>query len=665
MGGVEAGRDAYNIAGDYIAAAASATSLHQLRSPVNDFTGRGEELDKLLAGIERGGVTISGVRGMGGIGKTELALKLAEQLTDRFPDAQFYLDLKGTAEKPLTASEAMAHVIRGYRPQERLPDDENALGAIYRSVLHGQRGLILMDNASGADQVQPLIPPAGCVLLVTSRAHFALPGLDAVDLDTMPPGDAAKLLLRICKRIGSEEAGRIAELCGCLPLGLRLAGSALSERRDLSPADYTRRLTDEQTRLKQLPKVDASISLSDALLPDELRTLWYALAVFPGDFDAPAAAAVWEREKEAGQDALSDLVRYSVLDWSESTRRYRLHDLVRLYVADHLESADRQTAARRHATHYLQVARACDRLYEQGHDDFLRALKLFDLEWLNIQTGFNWSRMHTETDPGAASLCCDYPDAGAYCLSLRQHPRDGIEWLEAALAAARRVQDRSAEAGHLGNLGIAYNTLGDPPRAIEFHGESLEIMREIGRRRGEGETLGNLGIVYEALGDPRRAIEFHGQSLEIAREIGNRRGQGNALGNLGSAHMILGEPRRAIEFYKQSLEIMREIGNRLAEGAALGNLGIAYKSLGDARRAIEFYEQALEIKREIGDRAGESETSWNLGGSYAQQGDKRRAVELTQVYVDYLREIGHADAEKRAAQVERLRDEINDAGEPR
>src|SRR5439155_27369016 len=120
--------------------------------------------------IEQGGATISGLQGLGGVGKTTLALKLAEQLTPHYPDAQFYLDLKGVSPQPLSAAEAMAHVIRAYHPTAKLPEAEAEVRGLYQSVLHGQCALLLMDNAASREQVEPLIPPAHCALLVTSRA---------------------------------------------------------------------------------------------------------------------------------------------------------------------------------------------------------------------------------------------------------------------------------------------------------------------------------------------------------------------------------------------------------------------------------------------------------------------------------------------------------------
>ena len=98
-----------------------------------------------------------------------LALVLADKLKDSYPDAQFYLDLKGIEQSPVTTKDAMAHVIRGYKPDLKLPDDDAAVRGLYYSVLDGQKALLLMDNAAAAEQVEPLTPPASCIMLVTSR----------------------------------------------------------------------------------------------------------------------------------------------------------------------------------------------------------------------------------------------------------------------------------------------------------------------------------------------------------------------------------------------------------------------------------------------------------------------------------------------------------------
>jgi tetratricopeptide (TPR) repeat protein len=647
--------------------APTVTALHQLPAPPRDFTGREEELAKLLEAVEQGGVTISGLRGLGGVGKTALALVLAEQLTPCYPDAQFYLDLKGTSKEPLSSAEAMAHVVHAYHPEAR-PENEAELRALYCSVLHDQRALLLMDNAVGAAQVATLVPPASCLLLVTSRQHFTLPGLHALNLDALPLEDARDLLLAIAPRLAQapplpelgeplpprfREASRgpevraadeIARLCGCLPLALRLAGSALAEREDLSVADYLRRLADAQERLAL---IDASLSLSYDLLGTERQRLWRTLAVFPATFDRAAAAAVWGLEQDPAQDALSELVAYSLVEWDEAAARYRLHDLARLYADARLDEAERATGQRNHAMYYEAVARAADELYLQGGQALLllRGLGLFDCEWVNIQAGQEWAAAHAGDDEAVAQLCSAYPGAGLYCLDLRQHPRERIRWLEAALAAARWLKDRAAEGAHLGNLGLAYANLGETRRAIEYHEQALAIDREIGDRRGEGADLGSLGLAYADLGETRRAIEFYEQDLAIAREIGDRRGEGSVLNNLGLAYTALGETRRAIEYHEHALAVFSEIGDRRGEGAVLGNLGLAYADLGETRRAIEYHEQALAIAREISDRRGEGQTLGNLGSAYADLGETRRAIEYHEQALAITRELGDRQGE--------------------
>jgi tetratricopeptide (TPR) repeat protein len=627
------------------AAETAAMSLHQLPAPPLDFTGREEELEELHEALKaHRGAAICGLRGMGGIGKTALALKLAQDLDPDYPDAQFFLDLKGTTQ-PLTPAEALAYVVRAYHPTARLPDSEGELAGLYRSALHDQRALLLMDNAASREQVEPLIPPPGCLLLVTSRQHFTLPGLVARNLDTLPPGDAQALLLRIADRIG-ECAEEMTELCGYLPLALRLAGSALAERIDLSPAEYLEKLAEAQTRLDL---VEASLDLSYQLLDPDLRRLWRLLAVFPATFERQAAGAVWEFETEPTQDALSQLVRYSLVAWDPAVGRYRLHDLARLFAQARLEGDEPVLAARGHAIHYERVARAADELYKQGGEAVLRGLAVFDLEWANIRVGQAWAVAHMEREEAAARLCSAYPDSGAYCLRLRQHPEEQIAWLEAALAAARRLEDRSAEGKYLGMLGLAHRDLGLTEQAIEYYEQALAISREIRAastkgspewtegRRIEGSDLGGLGSVYRALGLTEQAIEYLEQALAIAREIcaastkgspewtAGRRKEGVWLAELGNAYYSPGQVERAIEYYQQALAVSSEIGDRRNEGTWLGNLGLAYSDLGLTEQAIEYYQQALAITREIGDRRGEGHHLGNLGVAYRDLGQVEQA----------------------------------------
>jgi len=311
------------------------TALHQLPPPPSDFTGRTGELAELMKAVQEGGATISGTLGMSGVGKTALALKLAEQLTPRYPDAQFYLDLKGVSSQPLAPKEVMEYVIRAYRPEIKLPENEAEVSGLYRSVLHNQQAILLMDNAKDAQQVQPLIPPASCLLLITSRQRFTLPGFVAKDLDVLPPADARALLLRIAPRLAQDRedyAGALAKLCGYLPLALRTVGSALTARIDLRPADYVRKLADARERLK-LTEIEASLTLSYELLAAETQKRFCALAVFPDTFNLAAAAAVWKVETHPAEETLGQLLLYSLLEFNPASSRYRLHDLVFRYIS--------------------------------------------------------------------------------------------------------------------------------------------------------------------------------------------------------------------------------------------------------------------------------------------------------------------------------------------
>ncbi len=629
--------------------------LHQLPTPPADFTGRQEDLDFLRSHLAPGKPgAIFGLRGMGGVGKTTLALELAAELKPEFPDAQIYLDLKGVNPQPLTAAQAMAHVIRAFYPETRLPEGDAEVAGLYRTVLDGKRVLLLMDNAAGKEQVQPLVPPSTCLLLVTSRFRFALPGLVDRDLDEMSGEEARDLLVRIAPRIG-DAADEIAGLCGRLPLALRLAGSALAERPSLSASEYVRRLKEGQEGFSD---VEAALDLSYKLLDEERRYLWRLLAVFPGTFDVSAAAALWELEREEAQSGLEEMVRISLVDWEEKEERYRLHDLSRSFAEKSLGAAKREAGQRRLSEHFLRVLESADDLYRQGGGSIAAALTTFDTEWGNIQAGHGWAARHAQEDMADNKLCSHYPNAGAFILELRQNVQERIRWGELGVAAARQRNDRMAEEVLLGNLGNAYNYLGETRRAIELFEQALIIDREIGDRQGEGTDLGSLGLAYADLGEIRRAIEFYEQYLAIARETGDRRGEGNALGNMGNAYKNLGEIQRAIEFYELRLVIAREIGDRRGEGSVLGNMGNAYKNLGETHRAMEFYEQQLAIAREVGDQRLQGIANWNLGLTYEKEGDLARAADLMQVLVEFEREIGHSDAEKRAARVAAIRARI-------
>ena len=657
--GVGVGGDVTNsniFTGDIKIEAPEATSLHQLRAPVGDFVGREKEIETLINALRRESrACITGISGMGGIGKTELALLVAERLRDDYPDAQFFINLQGTDANPRSPQDAMAICVRAFLgPEAKLPEDSEQLSHLYRSQLSGKRVLLLLDNAANSAQVRPLLPPTGCAVLVTSRQSVALPGMAPLTLHPFTEKEARQLLLEIAPR-AEPAAEQICKLCGYLPLALRAAGSLLAITADLDPVDYAAQLQDERTRLERIGTegveidVAASFNLSYARLTPETARVFRLLSVFPATFDAAAEEVVCA---DAEHVQLSDLVRRSLVLYDENTKRYRLHDLARLFADAKLITQERAVGQKQFATHYKDVLASAKQLYLEGGESLLRGLALFDLEWGNIQAGHAWVAAQADAaDADVARLGMSYPASGIYVLSLRQHSRERIRWWEIALAAARQLQDREGEGATLSNLGLAYADLGETHRAIQFYEQTLLMHREIGNRSGEGIVLSNLGNAYADVGKTRRAIQLYEQRLTIAREVGDRRGEGIALGNLGTAYADLSETRRAIQFSEQHLAIVREIGDRRGEGIALSNLGSAYADLGETRRAILFFEQTLLILREIGDRRGEGNVLWNMSLVLDHLGERAQAINHAEQALTILDQIEDPSAAKARAKL--------------
>ncbi len=626
---------------------------HQIPPPPRDFKGREAEIEAILANFDKGAY-ITGLRGMGGIGKTALALVLAKKIKDRFPDGHIYLDLRGTSKNPLSSDEAMAHVIRAYRPADKLPEAQNELRGQYYSVLSGKKALILFDNAANKEQVEPLMPPEECAVLITSRNKFTLPGLKERDLDVLPSDKARELLLEIAPRIGSS-ADSLADMCGCLPLALRNAASALAERKDIDAKEYERRLNDKKARLEL---VEASFSLSYDLLGQTRKKQWCRLSVFPGDFDLDGGTAVLKMSRDASKQVLSDLVKWSLLDFilfaDSGKGRYRLHDLARIFAESRLESKEYHDSKQRHTKHYLNVLSKSENLYNMGGDSILSGLILFDSEWENIRAGQAWteSKMNNieRIKPKSElefilKMANSYAINGINILSLRQHPEKTIRWIDTALIAARMINNQAFEGVHLGNLGNAYYRLGETSKAIKYYDQALSISRKIKDRRNEGGWLGCLGSAYYSLGETRKAIDYYNQALAISREMKDRRDESTWLGNLGNTYYSLGETRKAIRHYEQALAIDREIGYRRGEAADLGNLGSVYANLGETRNAIEHYKQSLSINRKIGYRRGEAVDLGNLGNAYANLGETQEAIEHYEQALAISREIGDRRSE--------------------
>jgi len=587
-------------------------ALHQLPQPPRSFMGRGAEIQQLEAQLEAAGATVCAIHGMGGVGKTALALLVAQRWSERFPDAQIYMDLRATTD-PVTAVDAMLHVIRSLEPGRATPKGAADVAASYHSVLRGKRALLLMDNALDRKQVEPLIPPEGSLLLLTSRQRFALAGLRAVALSPLQSADAQAFIDALAPHAG-EVAGRLASLCGGLPLALSLAGRALAERPDLDPAEYAERLDGDRERIHHLDAAEASegvevsFEASYRMLEPEQKRGLCALGVFPQHFDRAAAAAVWGLTEDETDSRVGTLLRYNLLESDGSGRRarYRLHDLVRLFANSRSSDALRLQARVRHARHYVSLLHRADLASRGGDAD--RGLALADREWGNIQEACSFASARAcrdlgpdeEPDRDAAQLICSALDV--QLLRLRKHAEERIRWYDAALEAARRIGDRRSEGRLLGHAAVAHQELGDPRSALSTSLRGLDCSRQVDDRGNEAALLIWAADAHHALGQPRQTIELCEQALEIARALENRATEAGALVTMAWGYQVLGDPPGAAELARQALPIAIEVGDRALEGHA--HVVLAHSGLvqGTVDSAQFHARQALGIARQLGDR---------------------------------------------------------------
>lgn len=692
---------------DASAAPSSLAACHQLRAPVADFVGRTDETRALLAALQPTdpdhAAGLAGVHGMGGVGKTELALYVAQRLRSTYPDAQIVLNLHGSSSTPVAPEQALQHAIHAITPDARLPADLPSLERHYRTVLHPRRVLILIDDANDARQIQPLIPPSGCALLITSRQRFTLPGMTHIDLEPFDDQTAVALLRRVCARLTEREGQALARTCGHLPLALRISSSILRNDPALSVADYLAHLSDTQVRLQQLrdpdnPHLDvaATLALSYTQLEPAAQHVFRQVGVLAADFALPLALAVVGAPEGTDVTAtLRHLLRRNMVMYDPDQGRWWLQDLLRDLARQTLAAHKGLEAAQwRYAEAAVRIAQATQAQYAAGGEGVLQALAQFDLEQPHLEAARAWAEAHTETPRGdrlLVELAVATRDIGNLRSAVRSQriPR----W-ERVYAAAQRLADHRSAVIALRNLGFAYEELGETRRALPYYDQALTLAQALGDPAYIGAALNNLGLAYISLGAPQQAIAYLEQRQAIAHELADPRAEAVGLGNLGFAYASLGETGRARDLLEQALEQTRATGFRRFEGYLLGNLGRTYADLGDfqaaaaacqasgtiahalddqrmegyalsylaltlARQgqhtsATATFARAIELLGAVGDRWGEAEGRWWFGLALAQQGLRAQALPLLRAAVAYEQEIGHAQATTHAALTARL-----------
>ncbi|GAA2142583.1 BTAD domain-containing putative transcriptional regulator [Kitasatospora kazusensis] len=631
-----------------------------------DFTGRDDELRRLLALAGRAadqGTRIIAIDGMGGSGKTALTVHAAHRLSGRYPDGRLYIDLHGFTpqQSPLTPGEALDVLLRILGlPGDQIPDDLLSRTALWRVVTAGRRLLILLDNASDAEQVRSLLPAsADCLVLITSRVRLVdLDGVESMSLGVMSAADSVALVDRTLGggRVAADPAAadELVRLCGGLPLALRISTARLRNRPLWTVRHLVDRLTDQTRTLTELSagerSVAASLRLSYRAMEPEPRASFRLLGLHPGgDLDVHTAAALLGVRAVEADDLLELLLDAHLLEQQE-VGRYSFHDLVRSF-AHGLRGPDTEapdaSAVRGLLDYYvLAVEAACELLFpgrpSHGIDlpvssvqlpplaDAGAALAWFQREHRNLlaavrlaaQAGLHWH---------AAYL----PRGLGNYLRLQGCPDEGHEVGQIAVAAARQAGDRPLLRISLMNLAVAFWPLGRMQEGIACLNEAREVAVEIGDRQGEAGCLSRLGVFHNSLGEYTEGLSLLQQALPLHRESAHSREEAATLVSISSVTALLGRYPEAAEAARGALELHRQMGEPDNGALALINLARAHLGLGESDAALAALGEALDLQQRLGGSANTglvlawlAETHHRLGRLTAAYDFGLRALDL-------------------------------------
>ncbi|MGE7437188.1 ATP-binding protein [Kitasatospora sp. NPDC001175] len=661
------------------------TAPCQLPYDTRLFTGRTRELEQLLrvaegapAGSHAGMVVVSAIDGMGGVGKSALAVHTAHRVRAHFPDGQLFIDLHGhtPGTAPLTAEDALGLLLRSLGvPPQQIPRDPGERAAFYRDRLAGTRTLVLLDNAANAAQVRPLLPGMpGCLVLITSRTHLA--GLDdahLLALDVLPGPEAIALLHEAAGpgRIPADHPATadLVDLCARLPLAIRISGARLRHHRALRVADLVEQLRDEHSRLDHLQDEDRNLTAvfdaSYAALSDAEQQLFLHLGQIPGpDFDPFAAANLAGTDHRTAERLLESLLDHNLLI-QHTPGRYRFHDLVGLYARtrrDRLGREESEAALERLLDYYQHTARRADHHLARRSRPGSPALPTAPVtapQLADRDAALTWMRADRDNLTAAvthATADARHSHAVALTAALATVLLLDGPWTQAAglhqsaAAAAHALGDRNGEAAALCDLGRTYHATGDYHASAELYERALAIYQDIGDRRGEAAGLHELGRIRVLTGDYDAAAELHELALVIFQDLGDRLAEARTLCDLGRARHSTGDSPAAISLMERVLALYRSCGDRRGEAGALHDLGYVLHETGDYPAAAKLHQQALTIYRSIGSRQGEAIILWNLGRARHATGDFPAAAELHEQALTIYRSIGSRQGEADALQ---------------
>ncbi len=650
----------------------------QLPPATEHFTGRlGElvRLDRLLRESDTAmPVVISAVNGMGGIGKTTLAVYWAHQARDSFPDGELYVDLQGfhPSGRPVTADDALGRFLTVLGvPEERMPTALDGRVALYRTLMAERAMLVLLDNARDADHIRPLLPAAPrCRVLITSRSRLSglavHEGVQRISLETLALRDAIRLLRRTIGQRAAAEPGAtaaLAELCARHPLSLRIVAERIGGDDDTTVTDAVAQLSVDANRLSALAVEDddsaairAVFGWSYKTLAPPARRLFRLLGLHDGpDITLGACSALADL---AEKDCAPLLARLIELHLAEEPRpgRYRVHDLLRLFAreraVEEVPEDERTAAIARLVGWYLHSACAARVALDPhlppleppaatfaaaaaGFDDKSPALGWYDVERPNLVAAAFLAHAHGLNVHGWQLPIALFP-----FFDRRKFFEDWVATHKTGAECARLAGDAEAEGKVLCNLGSAYRPLRRFAEAVECYERVGELFRSTGWRLGEGKVLGNLAAMYTDAGQFPEAVSSGLAALDVFRELDDDWGQALCLSNLGNVYAQLDEFDEAMRMQAESLELFRRLEDPRGAGRAVNGLGTALARLGQPEQALPHLKESVEIFAEVGDHHEHANALVGLAEAYTALGRPAQAAQCLRAAGDLFTMLG-------------------------
>jgi tetratricopeptide (TPR) repeat protein len=627
----------------------------QLPPATGQFVGRREELAQLDAAVARtqpeGSPTVVVITGPPGVGKTGLALHWAHGAVDQYPDGQLYVDLRGYAPTEV-AARLPETVLEEFLTALGIPDMPQGLErrtALYRSVLATQQVLVVLDNAADVEQIEPLLPgSASCTVLVTSRR--ALPELavrvsaTGIRLEPMSAQESATLLRTVIPDQETDALDRLADLCGRLPLALRIAGERIVGRRHYTVTDLLEELDDEQRRLDALragrgesAAMRAVISWSYQALPADQARMFRLLGLLRGTHvSAGAAAALAGVPVAAGRDILDELAGTHLVEVTNRDR-YEQHNLLHAYAAEqavHDEPGPEQARAVLRMTDWyvhtvrsvgqslapgrnvpLELAQPVDGVRPSVFTDDLAALAWCDREAPNFAAVINLAVRQGQADPrlshelwtAAWQLAIVLWD----WLQIRRPLALWVETHEAALLAASLAGSAQAGAWVSTNLAEALHQQGNHERSRQCFEHALQVRRDAGDLYGQAWTLAGLAFLSVDEKDPRATVEYAGEARRLFRQLGDPEGEAEVLLAVADTRQLSTEDEldAADRDIRAALRLFEQVESAYDRKArAWLKLAVVHKARGEHSQALDEIDHALSACRRGGDRRGEADS---------------------------------------------------------